>query len=74
MSVTAVTVPTLVASHGEQEGTSPAGCRLGPALKPASRGQPVHERPLPRSGDESLVFAHSLASEAFMQNRHGDVS
>jgi hypothetical protein len=76
MSVTVVTVPTLErpVSHGEHQGAGPPGSGLGPALQPAGRDDPVHERSLPRVGNESLVLTHSLASEAFMQNEHGDVS
>jgi hypothetical protein len=59
--------PTL---EGQQEGASAAGCRLGPALKPARLREPGQPLTLTRLFDRSFVLAHSLTREILVQQQH----
>jgi len=54
----------------QQESTSAAGCRLGPALQPARLREPTQHLALTRRFQRSFVLAHSFAREAFVQNQH----
>jgi hypothetical protein len=60
-----------------EEGASPAGCGLGPALKPTRGGEPTCDDDLALSFfvDGALApVGHSLEGERFIEQQHGDFS
>jgi hypothetical protein len=52
--------------EGQKQGTSPAGRRLGPALKPARLREPTQHAALARRVHRTFVLAHSLSREPFV--------
>jgi hypothetical protein len=60
-----------------EEGASPTGCGLGPALQPTHGGEPASDDDLALSLflDGALApVGHSLEVERFIEQQHGDFS